>query len=268
MSIFKKTIKHIIPYKTYSGARDMFRYILSFRYIGSKYVCPFCKGRFSSFLSGGFDFPILKEKQVVGGGFRLNSTCPRCFSGDRERLIYIYIKKNKQYLFSKEIKLLHVAPEINLGKALKSYPNIKYSSADLNSPLVEVRMDITKINKPNETYDVIICNHVLEHIQDDIKAMYELFRVLKKGGFAILQVPVSFCIDSTIEDETITEPIAREAAFGQKDHVRIYGKDYVQRLESVGFVVTIYDYNEDLEQNEILKYGLLKDEKIFLCIKE
>lgn len=257
----------IVPYSIYSPIQDAFRYIVSFRYAGNKYECPFCKGHFSAFLPAGLNLPVLKEKQVVGGVYRLNSTCPRCYSGDRERLIYLFLKENRQDIFSKKIKLLHVAPERNLSLYLKSCSNIEYISADLNSPLADIKMDIADIKQPNDTYDVVICSHVLEHIQDDAKAMRELFRVLKKGGFAILQVPISYSIEATFEDNSITNPKDREFIFGQSNHVRIYGKDYMQRLEIAGFSVMVHDYTENLKPQEVLKYGLLKDEKIFVCSK-
>jgi SAM-dependent methyltransferase len=263
----RKILKKIFPYRVFVALKNSYRYADSLRYLGDTHECPFCKGRFSMFLPAGLDFPVLKEKQVVGGGHRLNSNCPRCSSGDRERLIYLYLKKSKQDFFSQKIKLLHVAPELNLSFKLNSYSNIDYISADLNSPLAKLQMDITDIKQDNETFDVIICNHVLEHIQNDMKAMRELHRVLKKGGFAILQVPISNIIKETFEDFTIISPEDKEKAFGQHNHVRIYGRDYTSRLEEAGFAVSIIDCTREFDSSQILKFGLLKDEKIFLCSK-
>jgi SAM-dependent methyltransferase len=162
---------------------------------------------------------------------------------------------------------LHVAPEENLSLKLKSYPNIDYLSVDLNSPSADLHMDITDIKQDNDTYDVIICNHVLEHIQDDMKAIRELYRVLKKSGYAILQVPISYRMEETIEDPTIISPEKRKETFGQEDHVRIYGADYVLRLKKAGFTVNAIDCIKEFDFSCILKYGLLKYEKIFLCSK-
>lgn len=245
----------------------MVKYLLSFRYVGNKYECPFCMGHFSAFLPTGFDFPVLKEKQVIGGGYRLNAVCPRCYSVDRERLIYLYLNNYRPVIFSNNISLLHIAPEMNLSKKLKSYPNIKYISGDLNPKLADIQIDITDIKQDDETYDVIICNHVLEHILDDGKAMRELFRVLNKGGFAILQVPISYQLESTFEDSAVKSQNDRETIFGQEDHVRIYGKDYVQRLVKAGFSVTEYDWSESNNPEEYTKYGLVKNEKVFVCSK-
>jgi ubiquinone/menaquinone biosynthesis C-methylase UbiE len=160
--------------------------------------------------------------------------------------------------------LLHIAPEKNLQKVLKASNNIEYISGDLNPLVADRKIDITNINFENDCFDFIICNHVLEHIQDDRKAMSELFRVLKSGGEAILQVPISKYNKKTFEDFSITSPEGRERYFGQKDHVRIYGKDYKKRLESVGFKVNLYDIKNDLSIQDIKKYGINKEEILYI----
>jgi len=265
--ILRKVAKKIIPDAFWVHIRKVYRYITSLRYVGRKYQCPFCKGNFSLFLAEGVDSRLLKEKRVVGAGYRLNAICPRCFSSDRERLLYLYLKKSKPDIFFGRTKLLHVAPEYNLGMVLKSCAGIEYVSVDLNAEFADFQMDITDIRENNDTYDVIICNHVLEHIQDDLKAMRELYRVLKKGGFAILQVPISYQIAETIEDGSVTCAEARKKNFGQEDHVRIYGIDYVSRLVKVGFAVNVINFIRELDSSSVSKYALLEDEKIFLCSK-
>jgi SAM-dependent methyltransferase len=268
ISFTKKLIKKIVPYYIWSTILDKCRYVASLKYLGNKYECPFCERSYSMLLPDGFDFPVLKEKQVISGIRRLHSKCPRCRSDHRERLIYLFLYKVKQEIFSRNIKLLHVAPEKNLALKLKSCPNIDYLSIDLDSPLADLKMDITDIKLDNDTFDIIICNHVLEHIPDDEKTMRELYRVLKQGGFAILQVPISYSIEATLEDSTIINPKEREIVFGQWNHVRIYGKDYILRLEKAGFTVNICDYSKEIGSNQdVLKYELDKDEKIFLCSK-
>ena len=139
--------------------------------------CPFCGGRFREFLARGVDFSILQEKKVIGDGYRLNATCPCCRSYDRERLTYLFLKQ-KTDLFARKIKLLHFAQK-----------NIDYVTADLMAPDVMVKADVTAIPYSDVTFDAVICNHVLEHIADDRKAMAELYRVFKPGGRAYLQVP-------------------------------------------------------------------------------
>lgn len=267
MEPIRKIIKTILPRSIYTSLKKAYYYIASLRFVGNKFECPLCGGKFSMLLPEGVDVPVLKEKQVIGGGYRLSSKCPRCFSIERERMLYLYLNKAKQDIFSRNIKLLHVAPEENLGYKLKSCPNIDYLSVDIDSPLVDMQMDITNITHDDDTYDVIICNHVLEHILDDIKAMRELYRVLKKGGFAILQVPLSYSMEKTFEDSAITSCEDRKDIFGQKDHVRIYGKDYTLRLEKAGFTVNEIDCAKEFDPSWELKYGLLKGENIFLCSK-
>ena len=233
----------------------------------NKFHCPFCGQDFREFLPFGLDIPVLKEKNVVGSGYRLSATCPNCGSIDRERLIYLYLKNKKGDWFSKNLKVLHIAPEGNLQKVLMAKSNIDYLSADLNSSLATVKMDITNIQYQNNSFDVIICNHVLEHIPDDRKAMAELYRVLKPGGWAILQVPISLSLNQTYEDPMVTSPEEREKVFGQSDHVRIYAKDYKDRLEGVGFSVEVYSFVKEFGESAIRKYGLSKDENIYICSK-
>ena len=181
------------------------------------------------------------------------SLCPQCHSTDRERLVYWYITKKSDILnSSKNIRLLHVAPEKSLERILKSFSHIEYISGDLN-PLMnyDIRLDITDMNFEDNFFDVIICSHVLEYIVEDRKAMRELFRVLRPESFAILQVPISKNAKETFEDFTIIAPNEREKYFGQEDHVKIYGKNYKNRLESVGFKLNLYDIKKELNIKEI-----------------
>jgi len=147
---------------------------------------------------------------------------------------------------------------------LKTFSKTKYISGDLNPLKAEKVIDVTNIQFHDNYFDFIICNHLLEHIQDDRKAMRELFRVLRPKGFAILQVPISKYNKETFEDFSITSPEERKKYFGQKDHVRIYGKDYKERLESVGFKVNLYDIKNDLSIKDIKKYGLNEEEILYI----
>ena len=242
-------------------------FVRKLRFQGSRYHCPICASNLRCLRPKGFDFPVLSEKAVIGGGYRLNAQCPVCKSTDRERLLYLYLSK-RTGIFRDRIKLLHVAPEPGLSACFKSSPNIDYLTADISSSEVMVKMDITDISYPDGSFDIIICNHVLEHIIDDSKAMRELCRVLKPGGWGILQVAISLSLEHTFEDFSITEPAAREQAFGQSDHVRIYAMDYVERLEGSGFSVTLFNWWEDPELVDTdNRYGLLQDESLFLVTK-
>ncbi len=221
-------------------------FVRKLRFRGSRYYCPICASNLKCLRPKGFNFPVLSEKAVVGGGYRLTAQCPVCKSTDRERLIYLYLSKRTD-IFRDRIKLLHVAPEPGLSKYFKMSADIDYLTADISSSEVMVRMDITDIDYPDGSFDVIICNHVLEHIIDDHKAMRELCRILKPGGWGILQVPVSLLLEQTFEDFSVTEPAAREEVFGQSDHVRIYAMDYVERLTRCGFTVRLFNWWEDPE---------------------
>ncbi len=227
---------------------------------GSRYSCSFCNHSFSRFLPDGLKLSVLKEKKIIGGGYRLNAICPYCSSSDRDRLVHLFLKERK--LLYRHMRLLHVAPERNLQKLFER-KEIEYFSADLKSYFAETKMDIKNLEYPANYVDAIICNHVLEHIVDDKKAMRELYRVLKPGGWAILQVPYSPVLKKTFEDSSITLAKERKMVFGQLSHVRIYGTDYVNRLQSVGFQVK----QENLDKNVTEKFALNPDEMIFFCKK-
>jgi SAM-dependent methyltransferase len=234
---------------------------------GNKYKCPFCNYSSKDLSVIGLDLPVLIEKQVIGGGKR-HGGCYNCGSTDRERLIYVYIKEKINILNDcKDMKVLHVASEKNLTNFLLKLDFQQYVCGDLftkgySYPQHVQNMSILNIPYDDNTFDLIICNHVLEHIQTDLLAMKELLRVLKKGGQAILQVPISKNNLKTFEDFSIADPEQREKVFGQFDHIRIYGQDYTQRLQESGFKV-----NRISISSEFMKYGLNKDEDIFICEK-
>jgi SAM-dependent methyltransferase len=198
--------------------------------------------------------------QIIGGSYRMNAECPYCGSLDRERLVDQFLKNRS--LLNTGMQILHIAPEKNLQRMMKQ-KGINLVSADLDSPLASLKMDIQQIPFPDDHFDAIICNHVLEHIPDDIKAMHELYRVLKPGGWAILQVPFSPLLEHSYEDPTITDSKDRARIFGQKDHVRIYGLDYPSRLQSVGFKVEA----EKLDPTLIKRFALNPREIVFFCRK-
>jgi len=239
--------------------------------------CPFCHSEFEHFNPFGHTAPILREVQIIGGGGRVNALCPRCGSLDRERLLYLFFQGKTSLLLplmpdvewrppqpaGSPRKVLHVAPAPRLRHVLCSAPRLEYVVARL-----EDGADVTDIQYPDGYFDVIICNHVLEHVQDDAKAMRELCRVLNDSegsSWAILQVPYSATLTETLEDPTLTTPEKRYRAFGQRDHVRIYAlADYVQRLEQAGFEVDLYNMQAQLG-DKAAEYGLNPDERIIFC---
>ena len=164
--------------------------------------------------------------------------------------------------------MLHVAPELCYMKRFESLPKLEYLTADLESPLAKMKMDIHDIPFPENSFDIIFCNHVLEHVKDDKKVMSEILRVLKPGGWAILQVPIFLpLIQKTFEDPTVIDPQKRAELFGQNDHVRVYGKDYADRIRSTGFEVIEEDFIDGLEPDLIKKYVLPQGEIIHRAIK-
>jgi hypothetical protein len=230
---------------------------------GKKNVhCPCCERGFSTFLP-------------YGTILRANSTCPNCKSIERHRLLLLFLK-NKTNLFDATLaqKMLHIAPEKANEAIFRKLKHIQYTAGDKFTDGYDaayakgtINMDITNINFPDNSFDVIICSHVLEHIPDDRLAMRELYRVLKPNGFAILQVPLDKYRAETYEDWSITTPEARLAAFGQYDHVRWYGRDYAVRLQESGFQVDVNEYAKTFSPNEAFKFGIDTTEDIYFCKK-
>jgi hypothetical protein len=249
----RKVVKAVLPY----GIVVLYRRSKKNKLIKTSYgndpqnYCPICKK------SGYFEPFGFYERQ--------KARCPHCKSLERHRLLWLFLQRRTD-IFIKEPKvILHVAAEPCLEKHFRRMPEKKYITADLRNPNAMVKMDITDIQYPNETFDIIICNHVLEHIVDDIKAISEFHRVLKNNGWAILLVPITDA-EKTYEDNSITTEYGRSKAFGQKDHVREYGKDYVNRLKSVGFNTTIICPNEFADEDDIINMNLLQD-NIYYCKK-
>jgi len=214
--------------------------------------------------------PICQKTSSYFGLFGVNprqdALCLHCGSLERHRLLYIFLKERTDFFSKKPKKMLHIAPEPCLEVLFKKTTE-DYISADLYNPNAMVKMDIMNIQYGNETFDIIYCSHVLEHVSDDRKAMREFFRILKKEGWAILNVQV--IRDKTYEDPSITEPEEREKVFGQHDHVRAYGLDYVDRLREAGFSVEIIYAKDMLNEADIERMGLSNGAagEVYFCTK-
>ena len=197
---------------------------------------------------------------------RENVLAPGTLSLERHRLFWLYLK-NETTFFSDPLRVLHFAPEQAFVQKFKKQKNLTYTTTDLNSPIADVKADICDLPFKDNSFDFIICNHVLEHIPDDTKAMQELYRVLAPSGTAIVQVPYDAKREITFEDNTITDQRERTRIFGQYDHVRVYGMDYFKKLSSIGFEVNALDYTSSMTSDDIERYRLCKGELLPVCKK-
>lgn len=244
-----KLILNTIPRPILIRLSYVVRPILALFLKGKKYTDPIDGKSFRSFLPYGY------------GKQRNNVLSPSTLSLERHRLLWLYLK-NETDFFSSKLKVLHFAPEQAFYKRFRKLSNLDYVTTDLNSPLADVKADICNLPFKDHEFDVILCNHVLEHIPDDTKAMQELYRVLKPNGWGIFQIPQDLNRATTFEDHTITDRNERAKIFGQYDHVRVYGRDYFDKLRSVGFTVDEVDYTVSLSAEAIKKYCLAKGEII------
>ncbi|MBU2995026.1 methyltransferase domain-containing protein [Cellulophaga baltica] len=230
------------------------RPVLAFSMRGNKYTDPIDGKSFKKFMPYGYESP------------RENVLSPSTLSLERHRLLWLYLK-NETDFFTKPQKLLHFAPEQAFHKRFKGLKNISYTTTDLNSPLADVKADICNLPFEENSFDVIFCNHVLEHIPNDKKAMEEMYRILKPGGWGIFQIPQDLNRAVTFEDDSITDKKERAKIFGQYDHVRIYGRDFFEKLRGIGFTVEEVDYTSQLTPEQVDKYRLAKGEIIPLIKK-
>jgi SAM-dependent methyltransferase len=244
------SIPQLVPGGARYRLRRVFEYVQSVTMRGDRFTCPCCHGKFRALLPAGV-------------ARRPNARCPRCSSLERHRLIWLYLQQQTDF-FTLPYKVLDVAPEEFLQRKLKALPNISYLSIDLESGLAMKKMDVTKLDLPDNSYDVIFCNHVFEHIPDDRAAMRELHRVLKPGGWAILQTPIDLEREMTDEDASVTDPQERLRRFGQTDHIRIYGRDFFDRLRQAGWTVDRNRFVASFKHADIQRYALDPKEELFI----
>ena len=228
--------------------------VVALFYYGNKVQCPIDGRTYRTFLPYGRLNP------------RPNALCPSSLSLERHRLMWLFLRRKTNF-FNEHLKLLHIAPELCFIKIFKKMENIDYTTGDIESPLADVKMDVHNIPFDDDTFDVVFCNHVMEHVENDIKAMSEIYRVLKSGGWAIIQSPVYPEIEKTIEDPAVTDPKERERLFGQDDHLRKYGRDYGDRLRRAGFKVTEDHFLDEINEKERIRYALPGEEIIYFCEK-
>ena len=241
--MFKK-ILNTIPRPLLIRLSIIGRPILAYFLKGNQYTDPINGKSYRKFLPYGYE------------NVRENVLSPGTLSLERHRLFWLYLE-NETGFFTEQA----------FYKKFRKMKNLEYTTTDLNSPIADVKADICNLPFSDNEFDFIICNHVLEHIPDDTKAMQEIYRILAPGGTAILQVPYKADLEKTFEDNRITDPKERAKIFGQYDHVRVYGMDYFTKLESIGFKVEAADYTSNLSMEEVEKYRLPKGELIPVCKK-
>ena len=244
-----KLLLNIVPRPILIRLSYLIRPLLALLLKGSKFTDPIDNKSFNYFLPYGY------------GKQRMNALSPSTLSLERHRLLWLFLK-NETDFFKEKKTVLHVAPEQCFLKIFKSLPNLSYTTTDLLSPIADVKADICNLPFKDDNFDVVLCNHVLEHISDDTKAIRELYRILKPGGYGILQVPQDLTRKKTFEDNSITNKRDRAKIFGQYDHVRIYGQDYFDKLRSGGFKVKAINYTSSFSEKDLIRYCLTKGELI------
>ena len=251
-----KFILNTIPRPILIRMSIVVRPVLALALKGTRFTDPIDGKSFRMFLPYGY------------GNQRNNVLSPSTLSLERHRLLWLYLQNETDFFTAKtKKKVLHFAPEQEFYKRFKKQSNIEYTTTDLLSPLADVKADICNLPFEDNSYDIIFCNHVLEHIPDDTKAMQELYRVLKPGGMGIFQIPQDLSRATTFSDDSIVDQKERAKIFGQYDHVRVYGRDYFDKLRSTGFKVVEEDYTAKISPELVEKYCLAKGEIIPVCFK-
>ena len=255
MSIFK-SILNTIPRPWLIKTSYLVRPIIALCLKGNNFTDPIDGKSFRKILPYGY---VNQRK---------NALSPSTLSLERHRLMWLFLRDETNFFSSKDVlKVLHIAPEQCFLDLFKKQKNIEYITSDLESPIADVKADICNLPFKDNEFDVVFCNHVLEHISDDTKAMQELYRVLKKDGFGIFQIPQDLSRATTFEDNSIIDKKERAKIFGQYDHVRIYGRDYFNKLRKVGFKVDEIDYSKKISPKKIERFCLMKGEILPVCYK-
>ena len=241
-------------------------------FAGNAVECVYCGKTYRKFLHEGVKSPAFKKYKVAGGGYKLNVQCVNCGSVDRSRLLYLFFKLRTN-VFKQKTDILHISPNKEIANGLIA-PTINQTvgtiEPEMYSEYKPVYMDIQDIQYPDQSFDVVICCHVIEHVDDDDKAMRELHRVLRKGGFAVLQVPLALNLEKTIEDRTLKTDKERKRMFGQVDHVRLYGLDYFNKLTKAGFRVVRDNpfTNQWMDEKSLKRQALDPIEDVIVCYKD
>lgn len=235
----------------------IFRLFSPIIYAGNKVECPVCGKSYRKFLSYGSS--VAHREGVL---------CPGDLTLERHRLMWLYLKEFSNFFTAENLEVLHIAPEQCFHGKFKAQKNLKYLTGDLVSPIADMHFDLHSIPLEDNRFDVVFCNHVMEHVDDPLQCMKELHRVMKPGGWAIMQVPQDFSRAETYEDPTITSEADRELHFWQKDHVRLFGRDYPDYLKKAGFEVEEFLPSDKIGQERVDRYRLQPSEVLYISIKK
>lgn len=234
----------------------LFKKIAPFVYKGNKVECPVCNQSYSKFLSYGSSI-----------AHRENVLCPGDLTLERHRLMWLYLKDHSDFFTNNKLNVLHIAPEQCFHQRFKQQQNLNYLTGDLISPIADIHFDLHQIPLEDNRFDVIFCNHVLEHVEDAHQCLRELYRVMKPGGWGIMQVPQDFEREITFEDPTIISEEDRERYYWQKDHVRLFGNDYPNWLEKAGFTVNVFEKEKFYTTSQIERFRLQEKEILYIVHK-
>jgi len=255
MSLFK-VILNTIPRTWLIKASYIVRPLIAWYLKGDNFTDPIDGKSFRKFLSYGY------------GKQRANALSPSTLSLERHRLMWLFLRDETPFFkATTKLKVLHIAPEQCFLDIFRKQKNLEYTTSDLESPIADVKADICDLPFKENEFDIIFCNHVLEHVPDDTKAIQELYRVLKPGGFGVFQIPQDLSRAETFEDNTITDKKERAKIFGQYDHVRVYGCDYFDKLRSIGFRVDEVDYTKKITSQQLNRFCLMQNEILPVCYK-
>lgn len=235
----------------------LFKKIAPILYKGNTVECPVCGKSYSKFLSYGSSI-----------AHRENVLCPGDLTLERHRLMWLYLKDHSNFFTAKQLNVLHIAPEQCFHQRFKQQKNLNYLTGDLVSPIADMHFDLHQIPLEDNRFDVIFCNHVLEHVDDANQCMRELYRVMKPGGWGIMQVPQDFDRELTFEDPSIVTEEDRERLFWQKDHVRLFAKDYPNWLQNAGFKVEVFEKEKVYSTAQIQRFRLQEKEILYIVNKK
>lgn len=235
----------------------LFKVFAPMIYRGNKVECPVCNKSFSKFLSYGSSV-----------AHRENVLCPYDLTLERHRLMWLYLRDHSTFFTATSLSVLHMAPEQCFLPKFKQQKNLTYLTADIESPIADIHFDLHQIPLESDRFDVVFCNHVMEHVENPHQCLREIFRVMKSGAWAIMQVPQDMTRETTLEDPAIVTPEDREKYYWQKDHVRLFGRDYPDYLKKAGFEVQEFWLKEHLEPSVFERYRISSDEVLYIAKKK